>query len=61
MIEEKLEEKVRIDPDVPWNEPHNLESARKLGLYYDKIFKVYRDTYGCPVLDSLDRYGQPLG
>ncbi len=58
MTEEKLEKKVRIDPGVPWNEPHNIEAAIKLGVNYDRIFKVYRDLDGCPV---LDRYGQPLG
>lgn len=58
MTDEKLENKVRIDPDVPWNEEHNLEAAEKLRVKYDKKAKVYKDSDGCPV---LDRYGQELG
>lgn len=58
MADKKLEEKVRIDPDIPWNEPHNLEAARKLGIQYDRKAKVYKDSDGCLV---RDKYGQELG
>lgn len=56
-LEEKIKE-IRIDPDVPWDEEHNLDSAKKLDIIYDKKIKVYRDKEGCPV---LDKYGQYLG
>lgn len=57
-LEKIVEQKPRIDPDVSWNEEHNLEVAKKLGVRYDIKRKVYQDSDGCPV---LDKYGQPLG
>lgn len=48
----------RIDPDVPWNEEHNLDAASQLRWRYDKRSRCYRDSDGELIADE---YGQPLG
>ena len=57
-LEQIVREKPKIDPSIPWNEEHNLNVAKKLGVRYDIKRRVYRDNDGCPV---LDKYGQSLG
>ena len=54
---DKQDREIRIDPDVPWSEEHNLEAARRLRVSYDAKSRAYRDSDGYVV---LDRFGQPL-
>jgi hypothetical protein len=53
--EKPKESKPRIDPSVPWDEEHNLEAAKELGVSWNG--RGYDDEEGCP---TLDEYGQPF-
>jgi hypothetical protein len=48
---------LRFDPDCLPTNPHNVEVAQRLGLWYDSKSRVYRDSEGYMI---RDKFGQPL-
>jgi hypothetical protein len=50
-------ETIRYDADFSPNNPINVEAARREGLTYDPVRKVYIDNDGCLIRDE---FGQRL-